>query len=71
MNEHFKSGSAILDLIAAALDVPVERFFVSGSSAKTAAATDECLRLWDKITTDQGRLKALEALRLIVELEQR
>jgi transcriptional regulator with XRE-family HTH domain len=52
---------AVLQRIADALGVPVERFF-TGSLPVSA---DECLYLWSRIRTAEGRLRALEALRAI------
>ena len=54
---------AVLQRIADALGVPVERFF-TGSLPVNA---DECLYLWSRITTEEGRLRALEALRSIAD----
>jgi transcriptional regulator with XRE-family HTH domain len=56
---------AILQRIADALGVPVERFF----SDSLPADADECLRLWDRIRTDEGRRRALEVLRTIADEE--
>ena len=55
----------ILERIADALGVPVERFFTSSSSVDT----EECLRLWSMIKTQEGRRRAVEALRAIADRE--
>jgi pyrroloquinoline quinone (PQQ) biosynthesis protein C len=55
-----------LQRIARALGVPVEQLFANNPPV----STDECLRLWSKITTDEGRRQALNALRMIVDLEK-
>jgi transcriptional regulator with XRE-family HTH domain len=56
---------AILKRIAEALGVPVERFF----SDSLPVNADECLYLWSRIRTAEGRLRALEALRSIADEE--
>jgi transcriptional regulator with XRE-family HTH domain len=63
MEKSAEPDRAILKRIAEALDVPVERFF---SDSLTANA-DECLYLWSRIRTAEGRLRALEALRSIAD----
>jgi hypothetical protein len=45
--------------------VPVEDFFTDTVLPDVA----ECLHLWFKIKTSDGRLRALEALRVIAEKE--
>jgi pyrroloquinoline quinone (PQQ) biosynthesis protein C len=55
-----------LQRIARALGVPVEQLFANNPPNNT----DECLRLWSEITTDEGRRQALNALRMIVDLER-
>lgn len=57
---------AVLRRIADKLGVPVEQFFTGNLSSDA----DECLRLWLRIKTDEGRRKALEALRAVAELER-
>lgn len=54
-----------LKQIADALGVPVERFFGDIISS----GVDECLLMWSKIKTPEGRLRALEALRAIADKE--
>lgn len=61
---------ATLHRLADALGVPVERFFAEKPPAGEAASTDECLRLWFKIETEEGRRQALEALRGVAEREE-
>jgi len=53
----------ILERIAEALGVPVERFF----SDSLPVDADECLYLWSRIRTAEGRVRALEALRSIAD----
>lgn len=55
----------ILQRIADALSVPVDRFFTGSGPVDT----DECLRLWSAIRTAEGRRRGLEALRTIAEEE--
>ncbi|MFK5600583.1 hypothetical protein ACFZ8E_26880 [Methylobacterium sp. HMF5984] len=57
---------AILRRIADKLGVPVEQFF----TGNLPLDADDCLRLWLRIKTDEGRRQALEALRAIAEIEQ-
>ena len=61
---------ALLRQIADALGVPVQRLFAGTSSAEPAASADECLQVWSRIRTDEGRQQALQALRAIAALEQ-
>lgn len=61
---------AALRRIADALGVPVERFFTDTLSSGLIADADECLRLWARIATEEGRRQALEALRVIAKMEQ-
>ena len=68
----FSSPSLVaIQRIADALGVPVEHFFSDPPSESLTANADECLRLWSEIRTDEGRRQAIEALRVIVEMEQR
>jgi hypothetical protein len=70
--EKFNSAQHVaLRRIADALGVSVEHFFMDAPPANPIANAGECLRLWSEIKTPEGRLQALEALRLIVEMEQR
>ncbi|TXN76585.1 hypothetical protein FV228_00070 [Methylobacterium sp. WL18] len=68
MDNSAEPDRAILQRIADALGVPVEWFF-TGSLPVDA---DECLHIWAKIRTEEGRRRALEALRTMAdeELEQ-
>lgn len=61
MPEPAQTIRIVLQRIADALDVPVERFF----DERMPSDTDECLRLWLNIGTQEGRHRALEALRRI------
>ena len=61
---------AILRQIAEALGVPIERFFTAARPAEAACRTDEVLQLWSGIRTEEGRQRALEALRTIWKQEQ-
>ena len=63
MNKPAEPGRAILQRIADDLGVPVEQFFTS--SVRSEA--DEYLRLWLRIKTQEGRLRALEAVRTIAD----
>jgi hypothetical protein len=56
---------AVLHKLAKVLDVPIERFFAGPPQPVSAISADECLRLWSRIKTPEGRLRALEALRVI------
>ena len=59
----------LLRSIADALGVSVERFFVGNSPGDVASYTDDCLRLWSRIKTDEGRARALRALQAIADEE--
>ena len=61
MTEPAQTTRIVLQRIADALDVPVQRFF----DERMPSDADECLRLWLKIKTQEGRHRALEALREI------
>ena len=54
---------AILQRIADALGMSVEQFFTGNLPVDES----ECLRLWNRIKTLEGRRRALEALRKIVD----
>jgi len=56
---------AALQRIADALGVPVERF----STGSLPVNVDECLYLWSRIRTVEGRRRAVEALRTIADEE--
>lgn len=53
--------------IADALDVPVDYFYADSSVRGGGAGADECLRLWFRIVTPEGRRRALELLRVLSE----
>lgn len=55
--------------IADVLGVPVERFFTRERTSEGLDGAGECLNLWLRIRTPEGRRKALESLRAIVESE--
>lgn len=59
------SEVAILQRIADAIGVPVERF----SEGDAFVDTDRCLRLWFRIGTAEGRRRALETLQAIGDEE--
>lgn len=61
---------AALQRIADTLGVTVERFFTEEPSLGAVTDADACLRLWSRITTEEGRRQALKALWVIAELEQ-
>lgn len=67
MRESDEPTRAILQRIADSLDVPIERFFTDSMPLEA----EECLRLWFKIKTPDGRYRALEALRVIADEEIR
>ncbi|MCJ2121098.1 hypothetical protein [Methylobacterium sp. J-077] len=54
---------AKLHTMAALLDIPVESFFTNDEAADRFDKANECLRLWDRIKTADGRRRALECLR--------
>ena len=59
----------VLHSIADALGVPVEQFYSDGPAPRTSTGEDDCLRLWSRIRTEEGRAQALEALQAIVDEE--
>lgn len=61
MEKAAEPDRAILQRIAEALGVSVEQFFTDTPPVNT----NELLRLWSKIRTAEGHLRALEALRAI------
>ena len=69
MLEPTEPNWATLQRIADALGVPVEQFLTGALPVDT----EECLRLCSMIKTEEGRRRAVEALRAIVdgEAEQR
>lgn len=60
----------LLRRIADTLSIPVEQFFTDKPFPEAAARAEECLQLWSKIATEEGRQRALEALRSIAEREE-
>lgn len=70
MENDAKLKWAVLSRLASVLNVPVERFFADVPPPETDISADECLRLWSKIKTSEGRRQAMEALRVIAELER-
>ncbi|MCJ2059548.1 hypothetical protein MKL09_23780 [Methylobacterium sp. J-048] len=53
------------------LGIPVEHFFDGDLPADGIGDPNECLRLWSRIRTREGRERALTCLRTIVEDERR
>ena len=62
---------ATLSRLAATLDVSIERFFTEVPTNASTAGTDDCLRLWSQITTEEGRRHAMTAMQMIVDLERK
>jgi hypothetical protein len=69
MNDSDEREWAALHRLAKVLDVPTEQFFTGPPQPVSAVSADECLRLWSRIKTPEGRLRALEALRVIAATE--
>jgi hypothetical protein len=69
MNDSDEREWAALHRLAKVLDVPIERFFTGPPQPVSAVSADEYLRLWSRIKTPEGRLRALEALRVIAATE--
>ncbi|MBO1021126.1 hypothetical protein IPV08_14225 [Methylobacterium sp. SD274] len=67
MEESDKRVAALLQRIADEIGVPVQQF----STDSTLLDASECLSLWFSIRTPEGRCRALQALRAIVEDEIR
>ena len=65
MEESEKRVAAILQRIADEIGVPVQQF----STDTTPLDASECLSLWFSIRSPEGRYRALQALRAIVEDE--
>lgn len=66
------SSRMLMKRLADALGIQIEHFFAENShncALAEPADTAECLRLWLKIRTVEGRCQALEALHLIVKTE--
>lgn len=61
---------AVLHRLAHALGVPVERFFAGERDTDVVVSTDECLRLWSKIMTNEGKQQALAALKALAASEE-
>jgi transcriptional regulator with XRE-family HTH domain len=58
-----------LQLISDILHIPIGRFFTDGGPLDPSG-TQECLRLWFSIATEEGRVQALAALRGIIDAER-
>lgn len=67
MKESDKRVAALLQRIADGIGVPVQQFYTD----TTPLDGSECLSLWFSIRTPEGRYRALQALRAIVEDELR
>jgi hypothetical protein len=65
MSSSVAPNRATLERIADALGVPVEQLY----AGSLPVDGDACLRLWSRIRTDEGRRRALEALRVIADEE--
>ncbi|MCJ2116849.1 hypothetical protein MKK65_09755 [Methylobacterium sp. J-001] len=66
-----KPESQTLRTLAGILGVSVKHFFDGALASDGTADSQECLRLWSCIRTDEGRQRALTYLRGILEDEQR
>ena len=55
-----------LHAIAALLSIPTDNFF-DGYQAEHFDGVGQCLRLWDRIKTADGRRRALECLRELAD----
>lgn len=71
MEEVDEPRREVLGRLSNALGILREDFFVDVPHTSTTANAEECLRLWFKIATDDGRRQALEALRAIADTEGR
>lgn len=74
MDKFRLSSQALLQRLGDVLGIPIEHFFAANShngALAEPADTAECLRLWSKIQTAEGRRQALEALQLIARTEGR
>lgn len=69
MEKSKEYSHALLQQIANILSVSVEQLLADCSTPETAAETDECFHLWGQLRTPAGRIRALEALRIIVDEE--
>ena len=69
MEKFYDPKQAILHSIADALGVPVEQFYGGDPALKTTTGEDDCLCVWRKIKTDDGRARALMALQSIADEE--
>ncbi|MCJ2065454.1 hypothetical protein MKK63_22470 [Methylobacterium sp. J-088] len=56
-----------LHVIAACLGIPVDSFFTGHEAAGRFVEVGQCLRLWDRIKTADGRRRALECLRELAD----
>lgn len=54
-------------LIAETLNLPAEYFYTEPTVPGSVAEANECLRLWSRIRTPEGRRRALEVLRALVD----
>ncbi|WCS23747.1 hypothetical protein LOK46_21650 [Methylobacterium sp. NMS14P] len=63
-------AQVLLCRVADALGIPVDSFLTDPLPEEMALTTEQCLRLWSEIKTDEGRQQALEALRAIAEQER-
>ena len=67
MNDPADAGMAKLHVMAAVLGIPIESFFDEHEEVGRLFESSECLRLWDKIKTADGRRRALECLRELAD----
>ncbi|MCJ2063594.1 hypothetical protein MKK63_12855, partial [Methylobacterium sp. J-088] len=56
-----------LHAIAALLSMPADSFFDGYQAAEHFDGVGQCLRLWDRIKTADGRRRALECLRELAD----
>ncbi|MDO9428383.1 MAG: hypothetical protein Q7T93_16320 [Methylobacterium sp.] len=56
---------ARLRMIAETLNLPTEYFYIEPTTPGSVADANECLRLWSRIRTPEGRRRALEILRAL------
>ena len=70
MSKNDESADRKLHMIAEALRIPVEHFFVENQSSNSVVTALECICLWSMIKSDDGRKRALEFIRSIVHDEQ-
>lgn len=65
MEQPFAREHAMLQKISDLLGVPIESFLASSLPLNSDMNTQQCLRLWHEISTEDGRKEALNALRAI------